>query len=153
MNQGIHYLDLLCWMMGPVTEVTALCATQAHEVEVEDVALALLRFQSGAVGLMQAATAVYPGFPERLEISGTGGTVVVEAGAIRSSELTDERGEVGAYGVAASTAAGRARHHGGRIPQRSRTKPTGRSSPISWTRSTTAESRWSPANRPGLTSR
>jgi UDP-N-acetyl-2-amino-2-deoxyglucuronate dehydrogenase len=105
MNQGIHYLDLLCWMMGPVAEVTALCATQAHEVEVEDVALALLRFQSGAVGLMQAATAVYPGFPERLEISGTGGTVVVEGGAIRSAELTDERGEVGAYGAAASTAA------------------------------------------------
>jgi predicted dehydrogenase len=105
MNQGIHYLDLLCWIMGPVAEVTALCATQAHEVEVEDVALALLRFQSGAVGLMQAATAVYPGFPERLEISGTGGTVVVEGGAIRSAELTDERGEVGAYGAAASTAA------------------------------------------------
>jgi len=105
MNQGIHYLDLLCWMMGPVAEVTALCATQAHEVEVEDVALALLRFQSGAVGLVQAATAVYPGFPERLEISGTGGTVVVEAGAVRSSELADERGEVGAYGAAASTAA------------------------------------------------
>ncbi len=105
MNQGIHYLDLLCWIMGPVAEVTALCATQAHEVEVEDVALALLRFQSGAVGLMQAATAVYPGFPERLEISGTGGTVVVEGGAIRSTELTDERGEVGAYGAAASTTA------------------------------------------------
>ena len=104
-NQGIHYLDLLCWIMGPVAQVTALCATQAHEVEVEDVALAFLRFQSGAVGLVQAATAVYPGFPERLEISGTGGTVVIEAGAIRSSELTDERGEVGAYGAAASTAA------------------------------------------------
>jgi len=100
MNQGIHYLDLLCWIMGPVAEVTALCATQAHEIEVEDVALALLRFQSGAVGLVQAATAVYPGFPERLEISGTAGTVVVEAGAIRSAELADERGEVGAYGAA-----------------------------------------------------
>lgn len=103
MNQGIHYLDLLCWMMGPVAEVTALCATQAHEIEVEDVALALLRFESGAVGLVQAATAVYPGFPERLEISGTGGTVVVEGGVIRSLELTDERGEVGAYGVVSST--------------------------------------------------
>jgi UDP-N-acetyl-2-amino-2-deoxyglucuronate dehydrogenase len=102
MNQGVHYLDLLCWIMGPVAEVTALCATQAHEIEVEDVALALLRFTSGAVGLVQAATAVYPGFPERLEVSGTGGSVVVEGGALRSSELVDERGEVGAYGVAAT---------------------------------------------------
>ncbi len=102
MNQGVHYLDLLCWIMGPVAEVTALCATQAHEIEVEDVALALLRFTSGAVGLVQAATAVYPGFPERLEVSGTGGSVVVEGGALRSSELVDERGEVGAYGAAAT---------------------------------------------------
>jgi predicted dehydrogenase len=44
MNQGVHYLDLLCWIMGEVEEVTALCATQAHTIEVEDVALALLRF-------------------------------------------------------------------------------------------------------------
>jgi UDP-N-acetyl-2-amino-2-deoxyglucuronate dehydrogenase len=102
-NQGVHYLDLLCWMMGPVAEVTALTATQAHEIEVEDVALAMLRFSSGAVGLVQASTAVYPGFPERLEISGTGGTVVIEAGAIRSAELADERGEVGAYGASGET--------------------------------------------------
>ena len=50
MNQGVHYVDLLRWCMGPVTEVTAVCATQAHQVEVEDTALALVRFGSGAVG-------------------------------------------------------------------------------------------------------
>jgi predicted dehydrogenase len=43
MNQGVHYVDLLRWCMGPVTEVTAACATQAHQVEVEDTALALVR--------------------------------------------------------------------------------------------------------------
>lgn len=105
MNQGVHYLDLLCWIMGPVAEVTALCATQAHDIEVEDTALALLRFQSGAVGLVQATTAAYPGFPERLEISGTGGSVIVEAGAVRSAELLSERGDVGSYGTKASPAA------------------------------------------------
>lgn len=105
MNQGIHYLDLLCWIMGPVDEVTALCSTQAHEIEVEDAALALLRFRSGAVGLLQATTAAYPGFPERLEISGTGGSVIVEAGEIRAAELADERGEVGAYGARSRPAA------------------------------------------------
>jgi UDP-N-acetyl-2-amino-2-deoxyglucuronate dehydrogenase len=98
MNQGVHYVDLLAWIMGPVQEVTALCATQAHAIEVEDVALALLRFRSGAVGLLQATTAAYPGFPERLEISGTGGSVVIEAGELRVAELVDEKGEVGAYG-------------------------------------------------------
>jgi UDP-N-acetyl-2-amino-2-deoxyglucuronate dehydrogenase len=98
MNQGIHYVDLLCWIMGEVGEVTALCATQAHAIEVEDVALALLRFRSGAVGVLQASTAVYPGLPERLEISGTGGTVIVEAGEIRVLELVGEKGEAGAYG-------------------------------------------------------
>jgi predicted dehydrogenase len=99
MNQGVHYADLLCWIMGPVDEVTALCATQAHAIEVEDVAIALLRFRSGAVGMLQATTAAYPGFPERLEVSGTGGSVIVEAGDIRAEELADEKGEVGAYGA------------------------------------------------------
>ena len=48
MNQGIHYVDLLRWCMGPVTEVTAVCATQAHQIEAEDTALAIVRFGSGA---------------------------------------------------------------------------------------------------------
>ena len=98
MNQGVHYVDLLCWILGPVQEVTALCVTQAHTIEVEDVAMALLRFRSGAVGLLQATTAAYPGFPERLEISGTGGSVVIEAGELRMVELVDEKGDVGAHG-------------------------------------------------------
>jgi UDP-N-acetyl-2-amino-2-deoxyglucuronate dehydrogenase len=82
MNQGIHYVDLLRWSMGPVTEVMAVCATRAHQVEVEDVALAVLRFSSGALGTIVASTAVFPGFAQRLEITGTEGTVVVEDGEI-----------------------------------------------------------------------
>jgi UDP-N-acetyl-2-amino-2-deoxyglucuronate dehydrogenase len=82
MNQGIHYVDLLRWCMGPVAEVTAICATQAHQIEVEDTALALLRFGSGAVGTIVASTAVFPGFAQRLEITGTEGTVAVEDGAL-----------------------------------------------------------------------
>jgi len=82
MNQGIHYVDLLLWCMGPVTEVTALCATQTHQVEVEDTALAAVRFSSGAVGTIVSSTAVFPGFAQRLEITGTAGTVVVEDGRI-----------------------------------------------------------------------
>jgi UDP-N-acetyl-2-amino-2-deoxyglucuronate dehydrogenase len=82
MNQGVHYVDLLRWCMGPVTEVTAVCATQAHQVEVEDTALAIVRFASGALGTIVSSTAVYPGFSQRLEITGTEGTVIVEDGRI-----------------------------------------------------------------------
>jgi len=82
MNQGIHYVDLLRWCMGPLAEVTAVCSTQAHQIEVEDTALALVRFASGAVGTILSSTAAFPGFPQRLEITGTKGTVTVEDGQV-----------------------------------------------------------------------
>jgi UDP-N-acetyl-2-amino-2-deoxyglucuronate dehydrogenase len=79
MNQGIHTVDLLMWLMGPVIEIQALTATLAHQrIEVEDTAVAALRFANGALGVIEAATSVYPGFLKRLEIHGTGGTVVLE---------------------------------------------------------------------------
>ena len=87
MNQGIHYLDLLLWAMGPVAEVTALYSTQSHQIEAEDTALAVLRFRSGAMGTIVTSTAVFPGFAQRLEISGTGGTVVIEDGEIIRCDL------------------------------------------------------------------
>ena len=99
MNQGIHYVDLLRWSMGPVAEVSAVYATQNHDVEVEDTALAVLRFASGAVGTLVSSTVVYPGFAQRLEVSGTGGTVVVEDGAIVRSELTDDAAQLGLRGT------------------------------------------------------
>ena len=100
MNQGVHYTDLLQWMMGPVERVFARTATAVHErIEVEDIAAAVLQFANGAVGVLQASTAVYPGLPERLEVTGTGGTVVIEAGRMRACELKDEKGETSAYGA------------------------------------------------------
>jgi UDP-N-acetyl-2-amino-2-deoxyglucuronate dehydrogenase len=98
MNQGVHYVDLLQWMMGPVESVFARTATAAHQIEVEDIAIAVLRFASGALGVLQASTAVYPGLPERLEITGTGGTTIVEAGRLTVRQLKDEKGETAAYG-------------------------------------------------------
>jgi UDP-N-acetyl-2-amino-2-deoxyglucuronate dehydrogenase len=82
MNQGVHYVDLLRWCMGPVSEVTAVYATQAHQIEVEDTALAIVRFASGVLATIVSSTSVYPGFSQRLEITGTEGTVVVEDGRI-----------------------------------------------------------------------
>src|SRR5258708_14522601 len=90
MNQGVHYVDLLLACMGPVAEVTAISATQTHHIEVEDVALALLRFRSGAVGTIVSSTSVFPGLAQRLEISGNQGTVVIEDGEIISRGLANE---------------------------------------------------------------
>jgi UDP-N-acetyl-2-amino-2-deoxyglucuronate dehydrogenase len=82
MNQGIHYADLLRWYLGPVAEVSALAVTQAHDIEAEDCALATVRFMSGAVGSITATTSVIPGFAQRLEISGTEGSAIVEDGVL-----------------------------------------------------------------------
>jgi UDP-N-acetyl-2-amino-2-deoxyglucuronate dehydrogenase len=82
MNQGIHYVDLLRWCLGPPAEVTAVCSTQAHQIEAEDTSLAIVRFGSGAVGTILSSTAAFPGFPQRLEITGTEGTVTIEDGRI-----------------------------------------------------------------------
>jgi predicted dehydrogenase len=98
MNQGVHYIDLLQWAMGPVERVVARTATVAHQIEVEDIALAILHFQNGALGLIQGSTAIYPGLPERLEIAGEGGTAVLTAATLTVWEFKDEKGEAGAYG-------------------------------------------------------
>lgn len=99
MNQGVHYVDLLQWVMGPVERVFARMRTSAHErIEVEDIAVAVLSFASGAVGVLECSTAVYPGLSERLEVSGTQGTAIVEAGELKVRELKDEKGETSPYG-------------------------------------------------------
>jgi predicted dehydrogenase len=79
MNQAIHNVDLLAWMMGPVTHVCGFQATLAHErIEVEDTAVACLRFANGALGVIQATTSVYPGLPKTIGIHGDRGSVVIE---------------------------------------------------------------------------
>ena len=71
MNQGIHTVDALIWLMGPVVRVSGRTATRLHKIEVEDSAMALLEFASGALGSIEATTAAHPGFPRRIAISGT----------------------------------------------------------------------------------
>jgi predicted dehydrogenase len=79
MNQAIHTVDLLQWLMGPVVEIQAQTATLAHErIEVEDTAVATLRFASGALGVIEATTAAYPGYLKRIELHGSEGTAVLE---------------------------------------------------------------------------
>ncbi|MBX9677797.1 MAG: Gfo/Idh/MocA family oxidoreductase [Gemmataceae bacterium] len=79
MNQAIHNVDLLLWMMGPVSAIAGMTATLAHErIEVEDTAVACMRFKNGAVGVIQAATSVWPGLPKTIGIHGDKGSVVIE---------------------------------------------------------------------------
>lgn len=79
MNQAIHNVDLLLWMMGQPTHITGFTATLAHErIEVEDTAVACLRFQSGALGVIQATTSVHPGLPKTIAVHGDKGSAVIE---------------------------------------------------------------------------
>jgi UDP-N-acetyl-2-amino-2-deoxyglucuronate dehydrogenase len=89
MNQGVHHADLLCWLCGPPQVVAAQCATLNHDIEVEDVAQALLRFENGALGILEATTVAYPGFETELRISGTRGTIVLQNGALVAGGLED----------------------------------------------------------------
>jgi predicted dehydrogenase len=79
MNQAVHNVDLLLWLMGPVKEVSGFTATLAHNrIEVEDTAVATLRFTNGALGVIIAATSIHPGFPKTVAIHGDRGSAVIE---------------------------------------------------------------------------
>ena len=94
MNQAIHNVDLLLWLMGPATHVTAFTATLAHErIEVEDTAVACLRFANGALGVITATTSVHPGLPKTIAVHGDHGTVVIEQDDVLRWELSPETAE------------------------------------------------------------
>ncbi|MDO4551076.1 MAG: Gfo/Idh/MocA family oxidoreductase [Planctomycetia bacterium] len=79
MNQAIHSVDLLTWLMGPVVEIRAMVDCLDHErIEVEDTAVAALRFASGALGVIEASTAIYPGYLKKVEIHGSKGSATIE---------------------------------------------------------------------------
>src|ERR1700686_181900 len=86
-NQAIHTVDLMLWLLGDVARVEARTATVLHKIEAEDTAVATLEFASGAVGTLLATTAAYPGYPRRLEITGTEGTVILEHDRIIAADL------------------------------------------------------------------
>jgi len=91
MNQAIHQVDLLYWLMGDVVEVTGMTDTLAHErIEVEDVGVATLRFANGAIGVIEATTSAWPGLLKKTEIHGTQGTAVVEQDDILKWEFAEE---------------------------------------------------------------
>jgi predicted dehydrogenase len=76
-NQGIHGLDLLLWMMGPLACVDGFAETKARRIEVEDTAAAVCKFESGALGVIEGTTSVWPDLHLRLELHGEKGTILL----------------------------------------------------------------------------
>ncbi|QQQ62721.1 Gfo/Idh/MocA family protein [Paenarthrobacter ureafaciens] len=79
MNQGVHTVDLLLWFLGRPIEISARTALLAHtDVEVEDTAVATVTFESGALAVLHATTAAYPGLTVRLQVMGSKGSAVID---------------------------------------------------------------------------
>jgi UDP-N-acetyl-2-amino-2-deoxyglucuronate dehydrogenase len=94
MNQAIHSVDLLTWLMGPVVEIQANAATLAHvRIEVEDTVVATLRFANGALGVLEATTAAYPGYLKRIEVHGSDGSAVLEEEDLKAWDFAKPRKE------------------------------------------------------------
>lgn len=87
MNQSVHYIDMVQWIMGGVASVRAIMRTAAHTMEAEDLAYALVEYRNGAIGVIHGATVAYPGFAERIEVSGTYGSMIVEGDRLKFCEI------------------------------------------------------------------
>ena len=77
MNQGIHGIDLLQYLAGPVKSVKSYTKTAFHDIEVEDISVSSVEFQSGALGTIIGSTATYPGLMRKIEINGTEGYITL----------------------------------------------------------------------------
>jgi len=95
MNQGIHLIDLLQWYMGPVDTIYGYAETLARKIEVEDTSVAVLKFKSGALGVIEGTTSVYPEtIPHRIELHGDKGSIMLQGEGIRRWEVMGEDGKV-----------------------------------------------------------
>ena len=89
MNQSIHTVDLLLYLNGDPAEVSAFAGTLTHEIEVEDTLCAAVRYKNGSLGTIEVSTSCAPGFPRRLEFSGSNGSVTIEEDQIVRWSFTE----------------------------------------------------------------
>lgn len=94
MNQGIHGIDLLEYLVGPIKSARGKIATLFHKIEVEDTAVATVEFEHGALGVIQGSTCAYPGFERRIEIHGHEGYVILRESCIEKLMIHGEEIEV-----------------------------------------------------------
>jgi len=97
-NQGVHYIDMIQWIMGGVHSVQAQVRTAAHDIEVEDIATALVEYKNGAIGVIQGSTSFFPGLAERLEVHGKYGSVILEGDKPKLWKIDAEAAAEGLYG-------------------------------------------------------
>ena len=95
MNQGIHGIDLLEYVVGDIKRSTGRIATLSHDIEVEDTAVGMFEFENGALGVVEASTCAYPGFSRRMEIHGDRGYVLFKENRIEKLMIdgTEIKGE------------------------------------------------------------
>lgn len=89
-NQSIHMIDILQYLVGPIESLHAYIATLAHSIEVEDTATATLQFKNNALGNIYGSTASFPGQFRRLQITGTKGTVVMVENSFTVWQFEDQ---------------------------------------------------------------
>ncbi len=93
-NQAIHGVDILRWLAGPVEYVFGAWQLGAlHKIESEDVINAVLKFASGATGVIQASTAIWPGYTERTEFHGTKGTAIISGDKLTTWDVENDSGD------------------------------------------------------------
>lgn len=90
MNQGVHGIDLVQWIMGDIESVFARTGALVRNIEVEDTAVAVVKYQNGAYGVIEGTTSVYPAAPTRLEFHGEKGTIILEEQTIKKWEIIGE---------------------------------------------------------------
>ncbi len=91
MNQSIHYVDLLLWLVGDVSHTFGYTRTLLHEgIETEDTAVACFEFENGAIGSIIATTSTYGGFPAELQLTGQKGTVLVRDNCVERWDFCDQ---------------------------------------------------------------
>jgi len=90
MNQGIHTIDLLVWLLGKPRQVFGYTRTLLHDIETEDTAVAVIEFESGALATYEATTSAYPGQPRKIHLTGSKGTATLEHDQLSSLSLLGE---------------------------------------------------------------
>ncbi len=105
-SQAIHQVDVLLSLLGAVDEVFGYWRLGAiHKIESEDLVCAVMNYSSGALGVIQAATALWPGYPERIEIHGTKGSAIVTGDQLTTWDVRDDVGEPPPLSLAAKSGA------------------------------------------------
>ena len=92
-NQAIHTVDIMQWLMGDVESVTSTMNIYNHEIDTEDFTASLIKFKSGASATFVSTTCAYPGISTEIMLYGTNGSVEADADMIRSWKIRGEDGE------------------------------------------------------------